>query len=102
MARELLPCGTVAAYVRHRRHGEDACEPCLTAWAAESRARRDANRQIAEHDKARNRVRRLAAAVLIKRHRAEFEELLAEAWKQERARQWDDVFAEFLDEEAGA
>jgi hypothetical protein len=27
----LLPCGTVAAYRRHIRNGEEACEDCLTA-----------------------------------------------------------------------
>jgi len=28
---ELRPCGTEAAYRRHRNHGEDACELCLIA-----------------------------------------------------------------------
>ena len=32
------PCGTRAAYVRHRRHGEEPCEPCKLANAATSRA----------------------------------------------------------------
>lgn len=27
----LEPCGTVAAYQRHCRHGEDACPPCQGA-----------------------------------------------------------------------
>lgn len=32
MARELQPCGTVAAYQRHRVRGEQACAACLEAW----------------------------------------------------------------------
>lgn len=26
------PCGTVAAYRRHRKAGEQPCEPCREAW----------------------------------------------------------------------
>lgn len=29
--RELMPCGTRAAYVRHLRHGEVPCENCVQA-----------------------------------------------------------------------
>jgi hypothetical protein len=29
MPRQLRPCGTRAAYVRHQRHGEDPCEKCV-------------------------------------------------------------------------
>lgn len=31
------PCGTVAAYKRHRKHGEDPCGPCKAAWATAQR-----------------------------------------------------------------
>lgn len=31
------PCGTVAAYKRHRRAGEQPCAACAAAWAAEQR-----------------------------------------------------------------
>lgn len=31
------PCGTVSAYKRHRRHGEQPCKPCREAWAAKQR-----------------------------------------------------------------
>jgi hypothetical protein len=31
--RALAPCGTVAAYRRHQRHGEPACALCRAAWA---------------------------------------------------------------------
>lgn len=27
------PCGTVAAYKRHGRHGETPCDECRAAWA---------------------------------------------------------------------
>lgn len=30
-ARQLQPCGTPAAYRRHLRHGEKACDPCKAA-----------------------------------------------------------------------
>jgi hypothetical protein len=50
MARELKPCGTIAAYQRHRRHGEDPCEPCREANRAHSgpatRARNAAVRRL--------------------------------------------------------
>jgi hypothetical protein len=32
--RNLQPCGTRAAYRRHRRRGETACQPCRDAAAA--------------------------------------------------------------------
>lgn len=31
------PCGTVAAYKRHRRHNEPPCAACAAAWAAKQR-----------------------------------------------------------------
>ena len=31
MVRELEPCGTLAAFRRHERAGEDACNACLAA-----------------------------------------------------------------------
>lgn len=30
-------CGTEAAYKRHRRHGEDPCQPCKDAYNAAQR-----------------------------------------------------------------
>jgi hypothetical protein len=32
------PCGTVAAYKRHLRHGETPCSECKAAWAEWHRA----------------------------------------------------------------
>lgn len=40
----LAPCGTSAAYERHRRRGDPTCEPCLTAKRLEN-ARNRANRR---------------------------------------------------------
>jgi len=31
------PCGTVAAYKRHKRRGEDACQRCKDAYNAAHR-----------------------------------------------------------------
>jgi hypothetical protein len=31
------PCGTVAAYRRHRKAGEDPCAACRDAWNAKQR-----------------------------------------------------------------
>ncbi|GAA1714554.1 hypothetical protein [Brachybacterium phenoliresistens] len=42
MARELKPCGTTAAYKRHRRRDEEACDACKRAVRDEKRARRAA------------------------------------------------------------
>lgn len=38
-SENVAPCGTEAAYKRHRRHGEEACQECKRAAAA-ARARR--------------------------------------------------------------
>lgn len=44
--RILRPCGTRAAYVRHQRHGEQPCQPCIRALSEhnhKNRTRRQAN-----------------------------------------------------------
>lgn len=33
------PCGTVAAYKRHRRAGDPRCDACWAAWAERARER---------------------------------------------------------------
>lgn len=46
MDPELLkPCGTRAAYVRHREHGEEPCGPCKTANSEYFADRYQAKRQ---------------------------------------------------------
>jgi hypothetical protein len=45
---DLKPCGTMAAYTRHRRHGEKPCESCRQAaardWQDRRAARKNAHR----------------------------------------------------------
>lgn len=43
-APELKPCGTVAAYRRHKRHGEDPCPECQAAERRRAADRRAAAR----------------------------------------------------------
>lgn len=40
MARELKPCGTEAAYRRHKRRGEEPCEVCARWLREDRRAKR--------------------------------------------------------------
>lgn len=44
MARELKPCGTPAAYRRHLRAKETACEQCKRAWRDQKNDRKNAQR----------------------------------------------------------
>lgn len=44
MAKELKPCGTVAAARRHQRAEEPLCEPCQQAVRDEKNGRKDAER----------------------------------------------------------
>lgn len=37
---ELMPCGTYAAYIRHKRAQEEPCEPCVKAFREYHRDRR--------------------------------------------------------------
>lgn len=47
MTRQLKPCGTVAAYRRHKRHKDDLdCERCEKAWKAYYNAWSRANYQL--------------------------------------------------------
>lgn len=93
MPREVQPCGTPAAYRRHRVHGEEPCQGCKDAHAAATA------KSVA--------VNRDAARELRTRHRPEYNRLLAEqsalydqqqAAKADRARkdaEWAATFAEF-------
>ncbi|MCP2339213.1 hypothetical protein [Actinomadura rupiterrae] len=61
MSRTLQPCGTRAAYKRHKRRGEQPCEPCRQANAA----------YIRPTGSARHR----ALKALAERHAAEYDAL---------------------------
>lgn len=65
---ELQPCGTVAAYRRHRRKRATPCEPCFVAWRTymnryyrERRAAHPGGRRLIPADGARRRLRALQA-----------------------------------------
>lgn len=59
MARELQPCGTFAAYQRHKRKGEEPCEECAAS------ARDQKNSRTGEK-RSRSGAARLAAVPSIK------------------------------------
>lgn len=59
-ARDLQPCGTPAAYMRHKRHGQDACRVCLDAMSERNRASYAADPERAR-ELARERMRRYYA-----------------------------------------
>lgn len=44
MARELAPCGTLAAYRRHKRRGEPVCEACAAVNREDKNGRKDQER----------------------------------------------------------
>lgn len=46
---QLAPCGTLSAYRRHRRRGED-CSTCRDAWAAYYRDRARQQRTTPDGD----------------------------------------------------
>lgn len=89
-ARELEPCGTNAAYQRHRRHGEVTCQECRDAVAANER---DFNARTGA-----KRARYRAFSELARRHRGEFAQLLA----QERARAQQEMECEHAEQEQAA
>lgn len=55
MAREPLPCGTEAAYQRHRRAEESPCEPCVIAHR-ELKATKDRERRAADGEAVREAI----------------------------------------------
>ena len=91
MARELKPCGTVAAYQRHLSRGEDACPACAAA-------RRDYNRErLVRFPYARRNMqilqiaRRRAQQRLAWKFPALYEELYAEERDRARKEARDDA-----------
>ena len=68
------PCGTTAAYQRHRRYGEPIDDACRQAQTDAARAWRDNNRAaLGRRRRANDRALRLLAEL----HPQEFIELLA-------------------------
>lgn len=58
--RDLQPCGTPAAYMRHKRHGQEGCRVCLDAMSERNRANYAAGPERAR-ELARERMRRYYA-----------------------------------------
>lgn len=69
---DLKPCGTVAAYMRHYRRGEEPCDACL-------QAKRDRYKQIGSD-------RALARARAEVRLRSEYPRRFQELVREELAR----------------
>ena len=78
MARELKPCGTPAAYSRHRSHGEEACRACKDAVAA--------NRRANDRGRAYARARIRALGRLSRAYSTAYQALLAEEMAKEENR----------------
>lgn len=57
---DLQPCGTPAAYMRHKYRGQDACRACLDAMRERNRANYAADPERAR-ELARERMRRYYA-----------------------------------------
>lgn len=74
----LKPCGTNAAYARHRNAGEEACRECknahadyINAWNAKNGGSSKDEARAASRARARHRAFR----ALAERHTAEFDAL---------------------------
>jgi hypothetical protein len=95
-ARQPAPCGTLRGERRHRRAGEQPCEPCLEARRAYDRSRYVHRRVLhpCGTDSAYQRHRRAGepidkacrdahtSKVRAWRQAAEFNQMLAEAWAE--------------------
>lgn len=68
--------GTLAGVYRHRRDWDPVCDDCRAAAAAYQRARRAADPEAAVQARRESLIRRRALAVLVRRHRSEFADLL--------------------------
>jgi hypothetical protein len=86
VSRTLQPCGTDAAWQRHRRHDEEPCDPCKAARAATQAVYNQARyadpvRTAKVHADARARSR--AQARLAAEYPARFAGLLVEELARE-------------------
>lgn len=82
MSRELKPCGTHAAYQRHRRRGETPCTACLAANAAKTRAHKRASPDYVQRCNERNAARERARIRLAREYPARFRELCNEEYRK--------------------
>jgi hypothetical protein len=91
--RPIPPCGTIAAYSRHRRRGEPPCDPCRKANSETSlRNRRRAQKRLEEQIAAEGLGRRIQLPIKV------FAELYWTASKQALL-MLDDLFtSETVDE----
>ena len=80
-------CGTRAGWNIHMRRGEQVCEPCQAANTAYQRARRAKGGPAIERERAMVRAREAALWRLKDLHRADFDLLVADEMRVERARQ---------------
>lgn len=75
---DLAPCGTRAAYERHRRRNEEPCRACKDASAAYQRNR--------SAGRAYGRARARAMTRLAQRYSTAYAQLLAEELAKEKTR----------------
>lgn len=66
----LQPCGSVGAYQRHKRRGENPCDACRAANAGYHRERRAAGNGVVTRWSKRTRAAALES--LARRYRAEY------------------------------
>jgi hypothetical protein len=70
VSRVLAPCGTPAAYTRHRYHGEPPCEACRAAWSERCREDGSASRKPWRRLDREPRVPTPREAAVLAAHRA--------------------------------
>lgn len=81
MARELQPCGTPAAYMRHRKAKQKPCDPCRLAWneyQCERRQDPDVRASIREQNKPSSKARHRALRRLARLYPADYRAIYAE------------------------
>jgi hypothetical protein len=75
VARQLKPCGTRAAYERHRKHSEKPCDACMKAAATHTAAKRESRPDVREAERTRQRVIARAMRQLAREYPARFLEI---------------------------
>lgn len=88
MKKELAPCGTPAAYQRHRRRGEEIDDACREAINAYNRAYAEAHPHITEVRRAGSIIRAEAIRRLIASDPEAFIHIRAHVQAEFRAGTW--------------